>query len=39
MIYAAWAFQAWVGCKLFTREGQKGGHVFISGICVIMGGL
>ncbi|CAL2231095.1 unnamed protein product [Prunus armeniaca] len=39
MIYAAWAFQAWVGCKLVTGEGEKGGHVFISGICVIMGGL
>ncbi|KAI5352186.1 hypothetical protein L3X38_005077 [Prunus dulcis] len=39
MIYAAWAFQASVGCKLVTGEGEKGGHVFISGICVIMGAL
>ncbi|CAL8994105.1 unnamed protein product, partial [Prunus brigantina] len=23
MIYAAWAFQAWVGCKLVTGEGEK----------------
>ncbi|CAN6548837.1 unnamed protein product [Malus baccata var. baccata] len=38
MIYAAWAFQAWVGSKLVTERGEKGGLVFISGICVILGG-
>ncbi|PQQ05202.1 putative multidrug resistance protein [Prunus yedoensis var. nudiflora] len=39
MIYAVWAFQAWVGSKLVTERGEKGGLVFISGICVILGGL
>ncbi|KAM0965312.1 hypothetical protein TB2_020918 [Malus domestica] len=39
MIYAAWAFQAWVGSKLVTERGEKGGLVFISGICVILGGV
>ncbi|KAL6186428.1 hypothetical protein ACLB2K_042548 [Fragaria x ananassa] len=39
MIYAAWAFQAWVGSKLVTERGEKGGLVFVSGICVILGGL
>lgn len=39
MIYAAWAFQAWVGSKLVIERGEKGGLVFVSGICVILGGL
>lgn len=39
IIYAAWAFQAWVGSKLVIERGEKGGLVFVSGICVILGGL
>ena len=38
-IYAAWAFQAWVGTILVTEKGEGGGSVFISGVCVILGGL
>ena len=38
-IYAVWAFQAWVGTILVTEKGEGGGSVFISGICVILGGL
>ncbi|CAL8092409.1 unnamed protein product [Prunus armeniaca] len=29
MIHAAWAFQAWVGCKLVTGEGEKGAATWI----------
>ncbi|XP_038994067.1 ABC transporter B family member 15-like [Hibiscus syriacus] len=39
MIYAAWAFQAWVGGVLVTEKGESGGAVFVAGICIIMGGL
>jgi len=39
MIYALWAFQAWIGAVLVTEKGAKGGHVFVAGICVILGGL
>lgn len=39
IIYAVWAFQAWVGGVLVTDRGEKGGLVFISGLCIILGGL
>lgn len=39
IIYAVWAFQAWVGSVLVTERGEKGGVVFVSGLCVMMGGL
>lgn len=39
IIYALWAYQAWIGSILVTEKGAEGGHVFISGICVILGGL
>ena len=39
MIFAAWAFQAWVGSSLVADRGEQGGKVFISGICVILGGM
>ncbi|XP_062112545.1 putative multidrug resistance protein [Humulus lupulus] len=39
MIYAAWSFQAWVGSLLVAERGEKGGYVFISGVCVILGGV
>lgn len=39
MIFAAWAFQAWVGSILITERGESGGPVFVAGICIIMGGL
>jgi ATP-binding cassette subfamily B (MDR/TAP) protein 1 len=39
IIYAVWAFQAWVGSVLVAERGEKGGVVFISGLCVMMGGL
>ncbi|KAK8582901.1 hypothetical protein V6N13_069667 [Hibiscus sabdariffa] len=39
MIYAAWAFQAWVGGVLVTEKGESGGNVFVAGICIILGGL
>ncbi|KAG8383258.1 hypothetical protein BUALT_Bualt05G0165700 [Buddleja alternifolia] len=39
MIFATWAFQSWVGGLLVTKNGESGGHVFISGICIILGGL
>lgn len=39
IIYVGWAFQAWVGTILVSEKGEKGGTVFVAGICVIMGGL
>ncbi|XWS34691.1 hypothetical protein CRYUN_Cryun21dG0059200 [Craigia yunnanensis] len=39
IIYAVWAFQAWVGGVLVTEKGESGGAVFVAGICIIMGGL
>ncbi|KAL4619224.1 hypothetical protein ACB092_06G064300 [Castanea dentata] len=39
MIYIGWGFQAWVGTYLVTQKHEKGGHVFITGFNVLMGGL
>jgi len=39
IIFAVWAFQAWVGSVLVMERGEKGGVVFVSGLCVMMGGL
>ncbi|XP_074326257.1 putative multidrug resistance protein [Apium graveolens] len=39
VVYAAWACQAWTGSLLVTRRGENGGHVFISGLCIFMGGI
>ncbi|OMO81542.1 hypothetical protein COLO4_23523 [Corchorus olitorius] len=39
IIYAAWAFQAWVGGVLVTEKGESGGAVFVAGICIILSGL
>lgn len=39
MIYAAWAFQAWVGGILVTERGEKGGPILVAGICIIFGGV
>ncbi|XP_050207914.1 ABC transporter B family member 15-like [Mercurialis annua] len=39
MIFAAWSFSAWVGSFLVTEKGEKGGPVFVSGTCVILGGI
>ncbi|KAG7979990.1 hypothetical protein I3843_05G158300 [Carya illinoinensis] len=35
MIYAVLAVQAWVGSVLVTERGEKGGLVFISGVCIM----
>lgn len=39
MVFAAWAFNAWVGSVLVAEKGEKGGAVFVGGICIITGGL
>lgn len=39
VIYIGWGFQAWVGTYLVTQKGEEGGHVFIAGFNVLMGGL
>ncbi|KAJ7957664.1 ABC transporter B family protein [Quillaja saponaria] len=39
LMYVTWAFQSWVGSILIIEKGEKGGHVFISEICTIWGGL
>ncbi|KAH7856974.1 hypothetical protein Vadar_007449 [Vaccinium darrowii] len=38
MIYINWAFLAWLGSILVTKKGESSGEVFISGLCVILGG-
>ncbi|KAL5538666.1 hypothetical protein UlMin_044328 [Ulmus minor] len=39
IIYVGWGFQAWVGTYLITQKGEDGGHVFVAGFNVLMGGL
>ncbi|PQQ06980.1 hypothetical protein Pyn_36584 [Prunus yedoensis var. nudiflora] len=39
IIYIGWGFQAWVGTYLVTQKGEDGGHVFVAGFNVLMGGL
>ncbi|XP_016447076.2 putative multidrug resistance protein [Nicotiana tabacum] len=39
MIYVSWAFQSWAGSVLVANRGESGGRVFISALCVILGGL
>ncbi|KAI4333814.1 hypothetical protein L6164_018575 [Bauhinia variegata] len=39
VIYISWGFQAWVGTYLITDKGEEGGHVFVAGFNVLMGGL
>ncbi|KAF4394586.1 hypothetical protein F8388_020411 [Cannabis sativa] len=39
VIYIGWGFQAWVGTYLITQKGEEGGHVFVAGFNVLMGGL
>lgn len=39
MTYGTWAFQSWVGSVLVTERGEKGGLVFVAGICTILGGV
>ncbi|KAI6687429.1 hypothetical protein NL676_024257 [Syzygium grande] len=39
IIYVGWAFQTWVGTILVSEKGEKGGTIFVAGICVIMGGI
>lgn len=39
MMFATWAFQAWVGGLLVSNRGENGGRVFIAGTCIILGGL
>ncbi|KAA8533236.1 hypothetical protein F0562_033231 [Nyssa sinensis] len=38
-VFAVWAFQSWVGCILVTEKGESGGRTFVSGACIIIGGL
>ncbi|XP_051144246.1 ABC transporter B family member 15-like [Andrographis paniculata] len=39
MIFVTWAFQSWVGGLLVAELGESGGHVFIAGLSIILGGL
>lgn len=39
VIYISWGFQAWVGTFLISEKGEKGGHVFVAGFNILMGGL
>ncbi|XP_059316351.1 putative multidrug resistance protein isoform X2 [Lycium ferocissimum] len=39
MIYVSWAFQSWAGSVLVANRGERGGRVFISALCVVLGGL
>ncbi|KAJ7981612.1 ABC transporter B family protein [Quillaja saponaria] len=39
VIYVCWGFQGWVGTYLITQKGEQGGHVFIAGFNILMGGL
>lgn len=39
VIFAVWAFMSWVGSILITEKGEKGGLVFVSSICISLGGM
>ncbi|XAR48125.1 Xenobiotic-transporting ATPase [Bertholletia excelsa] len=39
MMYVGWAFQSWVGSILVSEKGETGGRVFVSAICVVLGGI
>ncbi|KAG6396460.1 hypothetical protein SASPL_142610 [Salvia splendens] len=39
VMFATWAFQAWVGGLLVSQKGENGGRVFIAGTCIILGGI
>ncbi|KAI3995901.1 hypothetical protein MKX01_017098 [Papaver californicum] len=39
LIFAAWAFLAWVGSILIINRGEKGGAIFATGCSLIMGGM
>lgn len=39
MVFVAWAFVAWVGSILVIEKGETGGHVFVAGISIILGGM
>lgn len=39
VMFATWAFQAWVGGLLVSEKGENGGRVFIAGTCIILGGM
>ncbi|KAG6398751.1 hypothetical protein SASPL_140220 [Salvia splendens] len=39
VMFATWAFQAWVGGLLVSEKGENGGRVFIAGTCIILGGI
>lgn len=39
IIYISWGFQAWVGTYLVSQKKEQGGHVFVAGFNVVIGGL
>ncbi|KAK9117388.1 hypothetical protein Sjap_016335 [Stephania japonica] len=39
IIFATWAFIAWVGSILIIEKGERGGPIFSSGCSLIMGGM
>ncbi|XAR56648.1 Xenobiotic-transporting ATPase [Bertholletia excelsa] len=39
VIYVSWGFQAWIGSILVSKQGEKGGDIFVAGFNVLMGGL
>lgn len=39
MVYVAWGFESWIGSLLVADKGESGGRVFISAVCINLGGL
>ncbi|KAF5193612.1 Abc transporter b family member [Thalictrum thalictroides] len=39
MTFVTFAFQSWVGSILVVEKGEKGGTVFVAGVCIVLGGL
>ncbi|KAK4286055.1 hypothetical protein QN277_002666 [Acacia crassicarpa] len=39
ILYIGWGFLAWIGTILITEKGEQGGHVFVAGLIILMGGL
>lgn len=39
VVFAVWALQGWYGSLLVIDKGVKGGDAFITGVCIVYGGL
>jgi ATP-binding cassette subfamily B (MDR/TAP) protein 1 len=39
LVFVIWAFNAWYGSRLVMYHGARGGRIFVTSGCILMGGL